>query len=55
MPDDTKAESREIKHEAVVLSIKADAPRVRVKPKPDPNKSITLSPPSADMGVKPGN
>lgn len=48
-PPQTDKTLREVKHEPAVLSITADAPRVRVKPK---GQNITISPPAANMGVK---
>jgi hypothetical protein len=49
MSEDQEAkedQSREVKHEDVVLGLSADPPRVRV------TQNIVLSPPSASMGVK---
>ncbi len=46
---DDPPKDREVKHEAVLLSLTADAPRVRVKPK---GQNIVLTPPSANMGIK---
>ncbi|MDB5555423.1 MAG: hypothetical protein JWL86_5407 [Rhizobium sp.] len=41
--------TREVEHETNVLSFSTDAPRVRIKPKP---QAVVLSPPTADFGVK---
>jgi hypothetical protein len=47
--DKVGGKSRDVAHEAIILQLKADAPRVRVRPK---GQNTTLSPPTASMGVK---
>jgi hypothetical protein len=49
MQEKQSAQGREIVHDEAELCIKAELPKVRVKPKPD--APIVISPPTATFGV----
>jgi hypothetical protein len=49
MEEKQSEQGREVVHDEAELCIKAEQPRVRVKPKPD--APMVISPPTATFGV----